>query len=270
MRYHRSQTLCLIIFHVSKRKQNAAFFFCADKTITLHITPFLIVISPLTNVLTKMHPSLYRFYLREVVLNIFCLFVLSLHRMPTTTPPTRRAQIQRQRDSNAVIARAIEDAQRERIEADRIREVELATFAAIDAEDTRKKDADRAMFESVVNASQQLRVHGLILKYVSAVGDDCLYRALSLSLKSQHRFDIVGLNRQAIARELSKTDSPNRHEYLRMHTELAKTPGTYNYGKTLAGFARFHGEGHGESNELVVAAASNIIEAATQLWYACA
>jgi hypothetical protein len=61
------------------------------------------------------------------------------------------------------LARAIEDVQRERIAADRIREVELATFAAIDADDTRAKDADRALFESVVNASQQLRVHGLIL-----------------------------------------------------------------------------------------------------------
>ena len=166
--------------------------------------------------------------------------------------PTHRAQIQRQRETDAAIARAIEDVQRERIEADRIREVELATFAAIDAEDTRAKDADRAMFESVVNASQQLRVHGLILKYVSAVGDDCLYRALSLSLKSQYHIDIVGLNRQAITRELSNPHSPNRFEYLRKHTELAKTPGTYNYGKTLDGFARFHREGHGESNELVV------------------
>ena len=80
--------------------------------------------------------------------------------MPPTTLPTRRAQIQRQRETDAAIARAIEDAQRERIEADRIREVELATFAAIDAEDTRAKDADRAMFESVVNASRQLRGRG--------------------------------------------------------------------------------------------------------------
>ena len=172
-------------------------------------------------------------------------------------------QRQLQIEIDADIARAIAEAQRENVEADRTRDDELAKIAAIDAEDTRAKTEDRAMFEAVVNKSQQLMVRGLVLEHVSAEEDDCFYRSVIISMKSQYLCIINGLNRQAIAHELMDTASANRNEYLKIHSDLAKSPATYNYGKTLEGFARFHAQGHGESNELVVAAASNLIAGLT-------